>query len=210
MASFKGTNQEFKRYIGPRLRNLVQLLTRQHKASVAACEHCGSGGELEAAHVHGRDRTDIVEGLLGTADPAAAVEVDLDAFEASFKAEHDPLERAFLILCTDCHRKYDAQEASRGVSGRCLPSSQERAGVLPITLDPASADVFKAALLLEKAARLTVYYGDGRVEHRPWDAGRFTATSNVFGNLRSRPEFRQGEWQSAGIVKVHVRVGADA
>ena len=33
MPTFTGTNREFKRYIGPRLRNLVQVITKKHKAA---------------------------------------------------------------------------------------------------------------------------------------------------------------------------------
>jgi hypothetical protein len=56
---------------------------------------------------------------------------------------------------------------------------------------------------------MVISYNDGRTERRPWDASKFSEASNVFGNLRSRPEFRQGEWQLRGIVKVHVRVLGD-
>jgi hypothetical protein len=61
---FTGTNREFKRYIGPRLRNLVQMITKKHKATVAACEHCGVGEDLESAHIRGRDRNQIIDLLL--------------------------------------------------------------------------------------------------------------------------------------------------
>ena len=53
-------------------------------------------------------------------------------------------------------------------------------------------------------------YIDGRIEQKPWDASRFSVSSNLFGNLRSRPEFRSGNWQAQGIVKVHVRVAKNA
>jgi hypothetical protein len=51
-----------------------------------------------------------------------------------------------------------------------------------------------------------VLYGDGSVDRKKWNASRFSESSNVFGNIRSRPEFRQGVWQLNGIVKVNVRV----
>src|SRR2546425_7263804 len=104
VARFEGTLQEFKRYIGPCLRNVVQQMTKKHKAKVGACEHCGSSEKLESAHVHGRDRTDIIDLLLGTTDWDAEVIVDLQQFEAAFRAEHDPIEKAVLILCEGCHQ----------------------------------------------------------------------------------------------------------
>ena len=64
MASFVGTKVEFKRYVGPMLRNLVQQLTRKHKLKVGRCEHCGTTEMLEAAHVHGKDRGTIIDKIL--------------------------------------------------------------------------------------------------------------------------------------------------
>jgi hypothetical protein len=66
VGTFERTSQEFKRYIGPRLRIVVQLLTKKQQAEIGACEHCGSGENLESVHVLGRDRTEIIDLLLGT------------------------------------------------------------------------------------------------------------------------------------------------
>jgi hypothetical protein len=82
--------------------------------------------------------------------------------------------------------------------------------MLPITLEPTPVEAFKSALLRHKAVEIEVHYLDGHSETRSWNASRFSVTSNVFANLRSRPEFRQGAWQSAGIAKVHARVLVDA
>jgi hypothetical protein len=213
MGLFTGTTKEFKRYIGPHLRNVVQQITRRQKAAVGACEHCGAGGELDAAHVHGHDRTEIINLLLGTSDPSALVEVDLKEFEQSFRREHDPVEKAILVLCTSCHRKYDSlsRESIAAESTAALTTERPRRAyssheVLPISLDPAGPDDFKAKLLENREAVIEVLYEDGSVDRRPWNASRFNESSNVFGNLRSRPEFRQGVWQESGIVKVNVRV----
>ena len=213
MSRFAGTTREFKRYIGPHLRNVVQQIARKQKRAVGACEHCGSDGELEAAHVHGRSRTEIIDDLLGTSAPDANVEVDLVEFEGAFKREHDPVEKAILVLCSSCHQKYDAlherpagpEPASTAAPGQIhrLYSSYD---ILPISLDPARPANFKAKLLERRAAVIEVLYADGSVSRRPWDASRFSESSNLYGNLRSRPEFRQGAWQKNGIVKVNVRI----
>lgn len=219
MARFEGTNREFKRYIGAELRVVVQKLTQTQRKAVGACEHCGSNEDLESAHIRGRDRTNIIDLLLGTSEPDGAVSVDLEQFDMAFRSEHEPFEKAMLILCKDCHRKYDSGHVKRGrpaaarvTAGHAgVPASASSgADFLPITLEPSRVDDFKARLIVRKSAELTVLYGDGRTETRPWNAARFSETSNVFGNLRSRPEFRQGEWQARGIVKVHVRVFGDA
>ena len=83
---------------------------------------------------------------------------------------------------------------------------------LPITLEPANSEDFLAALLRTKKAWIEVSYKDGRQEVRPWNATRMKSTSNVRGNLRSRPEFRNRAWQGYGIASLRVsidQIGAD-
>jgi len=213
VARITGTSREFKRFIGPHLRNVVQQVSRKQKAALGACQHCGATGELDAAHVHGRDRTDIVDLLLGTSDPDAPIDVDLVEFESAFKQEHEPVERAILVLCTPCHRKYDSFQNPAATAGQVSSIRRTQphlthAGrdVLPISLFPAGHEDFKQKLLESREAVIEVLYADGSVDRRPWNASRFGRDSNVFGNLRSRPEFRQGAWQESGIVKVSVRV----
>lgn|SRR5574340_607903 len=213
MGRFAGTTREFKRYIGPHLRIVVQQITRRQKASIGACEHCGAVGELDAAHVHGHDRTDIVNLLLGTSQPDALIDVDLVEFERAFKREHEPVEKAILVLCTSCHRKYDSApkesivvRSAVAATGEPLHRVYSSRDVLPISLEPAHPDDFKSKLLERREATVEVLYEDGSVDRKPWNASRFTESSNLFSNLRSRPEFRQGVWQENGIVKVNIRI----
>lgn len=79
-------------------------------------------------------------------------------------------------------------------------------GVLPIELNPPLESDFKRRLLSTKTAYITIFYNNGISEQRIWNAHQFSETSGVFGNLRSRPEFRQGEWQKRGIKKVYVSI----
>jgi len=118
MGQFKGTIQEFKRYIGPFCRNLIQQITRKQKETIGACERCGAVGELEAAHVHGRDRNDIINLLFGTSDSDAFVDVDLKCFEQAFKREHDPIEKVIRVLCNSCHNDYDKKTSGIDFSKR--------------------------------------------------------------------------------------------
>ncbi|MBK8744091.1 hypothetical protein [Propionivibrio sp.] len=218
MPIFTGTSQEFKRYVGPRLRNFVQMITKKHKAAVGACEHCGCGGQLESAHVKGRDRNQIIDLLLSAISTESVLTVELKQFEKNFKLEHDPVEKAILILCRECHMKYDTAIHSAPSStvdfapvaehSGAVPVIESPDSILPITLEPSQSAEFKRQLLACRHAQITTFHNDGRVEHHPWDASRFSDTSNVMGNLRSRPEFRQGAWRQSGIVKVHVRIVA--
>ena len=214
MAQFSGTVKEFKHYIGPHLRNVVQQITRKQKNAIGACQRCGADGVLDAAHIHGRDRTDIINLLLGTSESGVLVNIDLKEFEDLFKREHNPVEKAILVLCKSCHREYDeapttVHHAAPAVvcdkPADCQPIDPSH-DVLPIFLSPTIPEDFKARLLESHKAIMDIFYSDGSIDQKPWDASRFSKSSNVFGNLRSRPEFRRGEWQRRGIVKVNVRV----
>ena len=78
--------------------------------------------------------------------------------------------------------------------------------ILPIELIPNDNQEFLTALLKTKTATITTFYKNSTKESKNWKAERMTANSNVIGNLRSRPEFRNGNWQNANIVKVVVEV----
>lgn len=77
---------------------------------------------------------------------------------------------------------------------------------LPIILVPADPEQFKQELLKSRRAEIITTYRDGEEKRRLWKAPHFTESSNVIGNLRSRPEFRAGQWQAHGIERVTVRV----
>ena len=77
---------------------------------------------------------------------------------------------------------------------------------LPITLDPENSADFLAALLRTKEAWIEVSYSNGSKEVRRWDAPHMSPSSNVVGNLRSRPEFRSGTWQQNGIASLRVSI----
>jgi len=213
MGSFNGSKEEFRRYIGPRLRNLVQQISRPYRDSVRVCEHCNTTGSLDSAHVKGRDRNDIIDLVLSEYVTDVGVEVDLKAFEDKFKAEHYPLDKSFLILCRPCHRVYDGrnqpQNARHARSDRTRVEASDgvfQRDVLPIALEPSDPDVFRNDLLISRRAIINIHYENGSREERVWNAQRFSARSNVIGNLRSRPEFRHGEWQRNGIKKLVVKV----
>jgi len=83
--------------------------------------------------------------------------------------------------------------------------SRDRGGVLPIVLHPADPIAFRDEFLRLGTATIRTYYGN-RVEKSVWKCKRLSKTSNVIGNLRSRPHFRSGHWQELGITKVVVQV----
>lgn len=214
MANFTGSSAEFRRYIGPRLRNLVQTMTKKHKAAISSCEKCGEQSGLESAHVAGRDRNQIIDLIWKTLAESGSDCIDLSVFEEKFKQEHLPLHKSVLILCKRCHREYDAHQPNESEirdrktpsSGVDLTSSKDSETILPIGLFPGDPAIFKKALLQSKKAEILVIFSDGSIQTKLWVVSRMSKTSNVIGNLRSRPEFRSGQWQKNGIQRIEVHV----
>ena len=83
---------------------------------------------------------------------------------------------------------------------------EKRGAVLPITLDPPDSDDFLSAILRTKEAWIEISYENGGREVRHWRATQMKPTSNVIGNLRSRPEFEKDAWQKLGIASVRVSI----
>ena len=81
-----------------------------------------------------------------------------------------------------------------------------RGAALTIMLDPPNSQDFLEALLLTKEAWIEERYADGRREVHRWDASRMSRSSGVINNLRSRPRYRQGNWQKLGIASLRVSV----
>ncbi len=205
MATFTGTNEELHRHLGSRFTKIVQKLTQKHKATTA-CQHCGDLANLESAHVYGRSRHDIINFIAGEYTRNDVVSFNLLEFEEKFIAQHNPIEKTIIILCRSCHQRYDNPPKPPTKNSDQLTQATNKDGLLPIALEPIEADKFKEALLQSKQAEIEIRYNDGRTEIKPWNASRFRSTSNVMGNLRSRPEFRVGKWAANNIAAVHVKV----
>ena len=77
---------------------------------------------------------------------------------------------------------------------------------LPITLVPAEQYEFEKLLLRHRKATIEIHYSDGRITRKPWNAYKFSESSDVYNNLRSRSGFRSGVWQASGIDHIIVRV----
>ena len=79
-------------------------------------------------------------------------------------------------------------------------------GTLPITLDPPNTEEFKAVLLQKREAQIFENYRDGQTIERRWNASNMSESSNVIGNLRSRPRYRKTAWKRLGIQSLTVSV----
>ncbi len=99
----------------------------------------------------------------------------------------------------------DEQDSSPEPPGSS-PVTRGEGDVLPIALDPPTEEAFKAALLREREARIFEMHRDGRTTERRWAADSMSESSNVVGNLRSRPRYRRDAWKRLGIRSLTVSV----
>jgi hypothetical protein len=95
----------------------------------------------------------------------------------------------------------DSSVSRRALRGE--PRDADGAEVLRFELDPSPPDAFKAKLLEKKMARMTIHYQNGHNEERIWNPPNFKESFNLLGNLRSRPGFRNGEWQRRKCLPFH-------
>lgn len=216
MAKFTGTLNEFEKFIGPRLRNVVQMsLARKLRNDIGKCEMCGKQNDLHAAHIHGTDRKSLIKEALGNYCKNETVEdADIVVFEQKFKDLHIPPEKIFKILCRQCHRAYDnVSETITTENFIEKPSSnnspilnnQDRQ-VLPIEFSPDDLIEFKELLLVQKSALITIFYNGGTSDIKEWNASNISEKSDIIRNVRSRLEFRQGNWQDANIKSIKVEI----
>ena len=110
---YKGSEKDFNKYFSGYCRNLVQKLTKPYKVKIGRCEHCNaSEGQLDAAHLHGKERKEIIKKILSNYTKGSVIKINLNDFEAKFIEAHTPIEETIKILCKGCHTKYDNNEDS--------------------------------------------------------------------------------------------------
>lgn len=224
MAIFIGTEDEFTQYLMPRVLNWVQSITKPYKRQMRnVCQHCGTRKELQAAHIHGRERKVIVHDVLEKFRQGSEYHVDLALFKDQIIEAHMPIEENFLFLCQDCHSKYDKdeiddvsikrfelpkKEANTSVRATTRRTHAKGRGlaILKITLDPQDPKEFADKFLEAGSAFIEERFEDGHIETRKWVKRNFNPSSDVIGNLRSRPRYRQGKWQELGISDLHVHI----
>lgn len=111
MAKFEGTLQDFNILVGPKIRNDVATITKKIKSELKnICQKCNTHSELDAAHIHGRERKHIIKIILENyqLDDDLYSVPDLRKVIEEIKQEHIPVEKNFIFLCKKCHREYDS------------------------------------------------------------------------------------------------------
>lgn len=107
---FEGCFEDFKRYVGPMLRNVIQNFTRaERKKENGICEYCHMPAVLDSAHRRGEERPDIIRKILKNYFEIKEdwYRVPLSEFEEYFKLAHLPIRDHIFFLCKNCHDKYD-------------------------------------------------------------------------------------------------------
>ncbi|WP_114189357.1 hypothetical protein [Microvirga aerophila] len=209
MATFEGTVQDFHHYLGPKIRNAVNVFAkRARKARKGACEHCnGTFQELDSAHVHGKGRRIIIEEVLSQfQNPSGAVRCDVGAAEKEILAKHSPITDVIKFLCKRCHGEYDRspgiEPPPRNHGASPLSDGCDElieAVAIELHFFPADEAVFKAQLIKEKKAYFVLYNNDGSATPiKEWNAANFTDASNLRGNIFTGQLRR---WRKRGIGK---------
>jgi len=109
MATLICTITEYHKFIGPKIRNSIQALTKKRKKELKnICQDCGRERELEAAHRRGKERKKIIEKILYKyLDKDNHLRIDLEKIDKEILSAHKPIDKHFKFLCKSCHNKYD-------------------------------------------------------------------------------------------------------
>lgn len=111
MAEIICTLEEYHKFIGPRIRNVIQSMTKKRKRELNhICQHCKKETELEAAHIKEKTRKMIIDNILKKyidKKNTKLLKLDLKKVEDEIINAHKPIDKYFLFLCAKCHLKYD-------------------------------------------------------------------------------------------------------
>lgn len=111
-ARFIGNFDDFKRYIGPKCRNDVNIFCKgERNKHKGICEWCGGEHELQSAHI--KERPVIIKEILDSDYRIAEdwYDVNIDEFLLKFRAAHMPIEEHIFFLCKTCHDKLDKEHS---------------------------------------------------------------------------------------------------
>ena len=118
----------------------------------------------------------------------------------------DELEESLKNLRKNTIKEKTITTIQKGESNKRIDTSSE---TLRIELNPSDVGEFKRLLLIKRRAYITTHYNNQEPIRREWNANNMTENSNIIGNLRSRTEFRSGNWQKSNISHVYVSIEED-
>ena len=109
-AKYVGGFEEFKRYVGPKCRNEVNIFCKSEREKHnGICEYCGQKAVLQSAHITERPLIikDILDQNYQLVKGVDSYEVPLEEFFAKFKEAHMPIPDHIFFLCKNCHDGLD-------------------------------------------------------------------------------------------------------
>ena len=112
LAKFIGSFEEFKRYVGPKCRNEVNIFCKSERVKHRGiCEYCGQKHVLQSAHI--KERPIIIKEILDNNYKIGTdlYEVALEDFFVKFKDAHMPVPDHIFFLCKGCHDKLDKERS---------------------------------------------------------------------------------------------------
>ena len=112
VAKFIGSFDEFKRYVGPKCRNEVNIFCKSEREKHhGICEYCGQKHTLQSAHI--KERPIIIKEILDNNYKIGAdlYEVVLEDFFVKFKDAHMPIPDHIFFICKKCHDKLDKEHS---------------------------------------------------------------------------------------------------
>jgi len=116
MARFIGSIEDYEKYIGPRIRNVVNLIAKNERdKKQGICEFCGKESELQAAHKQGKERKTLIRQALEKYNNGSYLDIDIEKCENEIIELHKPIDQVFYFLCSDCHRKYDNENKQKTI-----------------------------------------------------------------------------------------------
>ena len=109
-AKYVGGFEEFKRYVGPKCRNEVNIFCKSEREKHnGICEYCGKTAVLQSAHI--TERPVIIKNILEhnyqLVKGMDSYEVPLEEFFVKFKEAHMPIKDHIFFLCKNCHDGLD-------------------------------------------------------------------------------------------------------
>lgn len=96
------------------------------------------------------------------------------------------------------------KKIARTVSVSVTKSSTKGKTSTELVFFPADESEFRRQLLIRKKAKFVLTYDSGAVKETTWDAKDFEETSNLRGNIQSRPFWRNKK--SEGLLRVEVLI----
>ena len=154
MAKFEGSLDDFHILVGPKIRNDVATITKKTKNELnSICQHCSEKRELDAAHIHGRSRKDIIKIVLEPykIDDDTYSVPNLHKIITEIKVEHLPVRDNFYFLCKECHKKYDdSNKTTKIVRNEDLQSHPVSPNTLNTDVLPQEGEEFTEKQLYEK------------------------------------------------------------